>query len=129
VSSRDDPRHRNYRQRRRAAEEEARQAGIEFTKYDVAEWCNWICGICYRPIDSAEELSIDHIRPLSRGGRHTPDNVVAAHILCNSVRGGFDGQRLAARRRARRLAAEKPHGKGGRKLGPKYPKKAARRAA
>ena len=50
---------------------------------------NWICQLCYSPIDP--ELprndywgaTIDHIIPISKGGPDSPDNVQAAHWVCN----------------------------------------------
>lgn len=34
-----------------------------------------------------EDATIDHIRPLSKCGTHTRDNVAIAHMLCNSYKG------------------------------------------
>jgi 5-methylcytosine-specific restriction endonuclease McrA len=34
--------------------------------------------------------SIDHIKPLSKGGSHTWDNIQLAHRLCNSVKSNKD---------------------------------------
>lgn len=38
------------------------------------------CAYCARPM----RLSMDHIEPLSRGGAHDPENIVAACTSCNS---------------------------------------------
>jgi len=45
-----------------------------------------ICGICGRPVPP-EELSFDHIVPLSRGGPHHIDNLQVAHRVCNFRKG------------------------------------------
>jgi 5-methylcytosine-specific restriction endonuclease McrA len=42
------------------------------------------CGICWKPIDNHSEANVDHIIPLSDGGRKTADNLQIAHIKCNS---------------------------------------------
>ncbi len=49
----------------------------------------WCCRICGIPVDRALEwpaslsASLDHVLPLSKGGRHTRDNVQLAHLRCN----------------------------------------------
>lgn len=52
-----------------------------------------ICQICGRPVDITSRSengigmlypTIDHIKPLSKGGGHTWDNVQLAHLICNS---------------------------------------------
>jgi 5-methylcytosine-specific restriction endonuclease McrA len=46
--------------------------------------------LCGEPLAMAEQVphplapTIDHVIPLARGGWHAPDNVQAAHFLCNS---------------------------------------------
>jgi len=53
----------------------------------------YICGICGLPID--RELkhpnrlspSLDHILPISKGGKHNKDNMQPAHLICNVVKG------------------------------------------
>ncbi len=49
---------------------------IEGNKNNICYWCG-------KPIDKSD-LSIDHIIPLSRDGTNTKDNIVAAHIFCNT---------------------------------------------
>lgn len=53
------------------------------------------CGICRKPVrgkrGTGRGPSLDHIIPLSRGGRHEPTNVQLAHLDCNlskNCRGG-----------------------------------------
>lgn len=43
------------------------------------------CGICQSSI--ADEYHLDHIRPLSKGGTHEPQNVQLAHPACNQRKG------------------------------------------
>jgi len=52
----------------------------------VAERDAWRCGLCGGEVDR-ETWSLDHIRPLSRGGEHTYENVQLAHLSCNSRKG------------------------------------------
>ncbi len=57
---------------------------------EVAEACDWLCGICGQWIDrnlvwpNVGSLTLDHIRPLARGGLHDRSNVQPAHFFCNS---------------------------------------------
>lgn len=43
---------------------------------------NATCGICGNHVEMCQ-VSIDHIVPVSKGGRHVWDNVQLAHYLCN----------------------------------------------
>jgi 5-methylcytosine-specific restriction endonuclease McrA len=60
---------------------------------DIAERDGWRCGLCDEPIEPALEWphpaskSLDHVVPLSKGGRHDPSNVQLAHLRCNTVKG------------------------------------------
>ena len=45
-----------------------------------------ICGICGCPV-SLEEVTLDHIIPLSKGGEHSYRNIQLAHLSCNSAKG------------------------------------------
>jgi 5-methylcytosine-specific restriction endonuclease McrA len=57
--------------------------------FTIEEWddrlieYNHCCAYCYKPF-SADELTIDHMIPLSRGGTNTIDNLVPACRSCNS---------------------------------------------
>ena len=54
---------------------------------------NGICHICGTKVDmmadtnSNEYGSLDHIKPISKGGTHTWDNVKLAHRGCNTIKG------------------------------------------
>lgn len=67
------------------------EAGITLKK--LMERDNNVCQICGEPCDKHDLRwgysgpfypSIDHIKPMSKGGSHTWDNVQLAHMICNS---------------------------------------------
>ena len=79
---------------------EARRRYIEtsseserFTRLEVADRDNWICGLCHGPVDSTLKYpdplsaSLDHITPLSLGGLHIRANAQLAHLRCNLSKG------------------------------------------
>lgn len=43
---------------------------------------NGICGVCKRPV-KASQASIDHVTPISKGGKHLWTNVQLTHLKCN----------------------------------------------
>jgi 5-methylcytosine-specific restriction endonuclease McrA len=53
------------------------------------------CGICHQPVDpqlawpDKMSKSLDHIVPLSKGGRHSWANAQLAHAVCNSRKNNF----------------------------------------
>ena len=47
---------------------------------------NWRCSYCGRD-GGPRDLTVDHVKPLSRGGEHTWDNVVSACRRCNHRKG------------------------------------------
>lgn len=81
---------------RRNAARRARERGAvvvdaaPFTREQVFDRDGWICQLCLAPIDwnltgrSPLAPALDHVRPLSRGGSHTLDNVQASHFGCNA---------------------------------------------
>jgi len=67
-----------------------RAAFVEaFDRAEVFERDGWICGICTEPVnpDTAwphpMSASLDHIMPISRGGKHSRANAQTAHLTCN----------------------------------------------
>lgn len=42
----------------------------------------FICHICGEDVES-EDISFDHVIPLSKGGKHSMDNIHVAHLRCN----------------------------------------------
>ena len=57
---------------------------------------DWTCHLCEGPIDSALEWPdpyspvLDHVIPRVKGGPATPENLRAAHALCNNRRKDAD---------------------------------------
>lgn len=53
----------------------------------------WICQICYKRVNKRYRFphpmsaSIDHVTPVTKGGPHTRQNVVLAHLRCNISKG------------------------------------------
>lgn len=80
----------------------ARRAGATveyFARWRVFEEHGYVCSLCAEPIDVSimDELhpmyaTLDHVVPLSEGGRHAADNLRPAHRVCNSLKGdAYDG--------------------------------------
>lgn len=72
-----------------AHEGRARKAGVSWDMVDLRQvYQHWtgLCGICGCPV-SLETFTIDHIKPLSRGGPHLFENLQPAHIDCNIKKG------------------------------------------
>lgn len=61
-----------------------------FRHEDVYRRDGWVCQLCGEPVDPAlrypspRSASLDHAKPLSKGGHHVWDNVQLAHLLCNT---------------------------------------------
>ncbi|TWG10723.1 HNH endonuclease [Actinoplanes teichomyceticus] len=79
---------RNNKRNRRLARRDP--ASEKFTDIEIYERDGWVCGICKQPVDrtlifpNLWSVSLDHVIPLVRGGKHRRDNVQCAHWLCNS---------------------------------------------
>lgn len=56
---------------------------------EIYERDDWICQLCLQPVDQTLKYphpmskSLDHVKPLSKGGTHEPSNVQLAHFVCN----------------------------------------------
>lgn len=78
--------------RRRLARREVERAE-KVSPRAVFERDGFICHICRKPLAMTERApsplspSIDHIVPISKGGKHTFANLRAAHLRCNMSRG------------------------------------------
>ena len=83
------PEHNRRNAERRARERAAVVEG-DFTREDVFDRDGWICQLCLAPIDwrlsgrGRFAPALDHVVPLSKGGRHALDNVQASHSGCNA---------------------------------------------
>ena len=60
-------------------------SGILILRADIYERDNGICHICNQFVD-IDNYEIDHIKPVSKGGSHTLDNVATSHPRCNRVK-------------------------------------------
>jgi hypothetical protein len=55
----------------------------------ICERDNWICGLCYKPVDRTLKHpdplcpSLDHIVPVSLGGSSEESNLQLTHLVCN----------------------------------------------
>jgi len=83
-------RKREGKHRRRALKRDAYRAPVR--RADIYARDNYMCQICEQPLDMDAAVphphapTIDHVRPLARGGTHEPDNVQAAHFICNAIK-------------------------------------------
>lgn len=64
-----------------------------FSFHEVFDRDGWVCGICSGPVDpdlkwpDPLSVSLDHIVPVSRGGKHRRDNAQCSHLRCNVSKG------------------------------------------
>ena len=62
-------------------------------KKEIYKRDNYICQLCGGKVDMDEcsphpfSATIDHVKPLSKGGLHEPVNCQLAHFICNSFKG------------------------------------------
>lgn len=87
----------NCKRQHRAAAKRAKGLGATdvevIGKLDVLRQDNWTCHLCGERIDAELQSphpmagTVDHLIPLSHGGTHTWDNLAAAHMRCNSIKG------------------------------------------
>ena len=85
-----DRRRANYHKRRALK----RQLPADDISHEfVYERDGWVCGICNEPVDKKlvwpdpRSKSLDHVKPLSKGGHHVLSNVQLAHLECNVRKG------------------------------------------
>jgi 5-methylcytosine-specific restriction endonuclease McrA len=82
-----DPRKKKYRKEKR-----------------ILGWSTRVCHWCGDPMESGKR-TLDHVIPLSRGGRDVIENMVLACKQCNTERGNSTAPPpTAAKRRAERMA-------------------------
>ena len=76
---------------RRATLAEVKRAN--YNALDIYARDNWTCWLCREPVDPElpyphpRSRSLDHCRPISKGGSDTAKNVRLAHLSCNLRKG------------------------------------------
>jgi 5-methylcytosine-specific restriction endonuclease McrA len=86
--------------RRRAAQHRADAENVDRTR--VGERDGWRCGVCRRKVNQALPYphpmspSLDHVVPLTQGGRHTYANTRITHLTCNVTRQHHGGSEQLA---------------------------------
>ena len=87
---------RKARDRRKNVKRRAAQdsGGDLYTLIEIAERDGWVCHLCERKVPKRspkgyhpKKATIDHLVPISDGGRDVRENVRLAHWRCNSARG------------------------------------------
>lgn len=62
--------------------------GVKLSRQNIFLRDNKTCQYCHKHF-SEKKLTIDHVLPISRGGRHEWSNVVAACSQCNNKKGSL----------------------------------------
>lgn len=96
-----DPETRRANLRRKTQKRRARLMGdTEAESIDrdlIGDRDGWCCGLCGKRVDRGltyphrQSASLDHIVPLSLGGKHVLANVQIAHLTCNVAKGNRGG--------------------------------------
>ena len=83
-------RHKNYNINQKAKERvESKELYQYISFFNILKSKHVLCEVCGSEINmkavfpAGDSFTIDHIKPLSRGGSHSPDNVRPAHLSCN----------------------------------------------
>ena len=95
ASKADRDRFYGYLRRSRVADRESET----FAADEIFQRDRWVCGLCGKKVlrnlqwPDKRSASLDHIQPISEGGKHVRANVQCAHLECNSRKGrGAGGQ-------------------------------------
>lgn len=64
-----------------------RRAPVKFTRLNIFTRDGFTCQYCAEKFES-EELTFDHVKPVSQGGTKSWDNIVTACVPCNSKKEG-----------------------------------------
>jgi len=80
------------RQRKHTMRAHGQARGKRITIQSLGHRDGWRCHLCGKPVsqrrgNKQRDPSIDHLLPVSQGGRHSWDNVALAHRRCNTLRG------------------------------------------
>lgn len=73
---------RNYRERRRMRLYGSDAPAQKIDRNKVIERDNAICHLCWMPCE-LEDIHLDHIVPVAKGGSHTYNNIAVSHSWCN----------------------------------------------
>jgi hypothetical protein len=93
--------HRRRQDQRRRDQMHANGPVEFFTSAEIGKRDAWLCGICKdtdHPVDPNRKRpdplspSVDHIRPVVKGGTHTRDNVRITHWFCNHEKNAHDDE-------------------------------------
>lgn len=83
-------RRRKEHSRNNGARRRAQKHGVsfeQFTRAEIVERDQSTCYLCGRIELTDEEIHLDHVVPLARGGAHTRDNVRVSCATCNLKKG------------------------------------------
>jgi hypothetical protein len=58
-------------------------------RQQVIDRDGYVCQLCLGDVEPSD-VHLDHIRPWSKGGPHTLDNLQVTHSLCNIIKGARD---------------------------------------
>lgn len=56
-------------------------------KREIFERDKWVCQYCGEKV-TPENVTLDHFIPLSKGGKHSKDNLKTCCLICNAVKSG-----------------------------------------
>jgi 5-methylcytosine-specific restriction endonuclease McrA len=75
--------------REKRAEKRATAAGYDGPNFTLAEWEALLAATGHRCLrcGAREDLSVDHVYPLSLGGPNVLDNLQVLCVSCNSLKG------------------------------------------
>jgi 5-methylcytosine-specific restriction endonuclease McrA len=91
---------RRVRERVRARQPHRRARALarrQVRRQSIFERDGWTCQLCTGPIDQSAECPadlagvLDHVIPRVHGGTDDPDNLQAAHFVCNTEKGDVIG--------------------------------------
>lgn len=91
---------REYRRRNQRLRRALQRAGDNYTLREIAERDGWRCHLCQRQVPDRpykarpNDATIDHLIPVSAGGRDVRTNVALAHNKCNSERSNLGPAQL-----------------------------------
>lgn len=73
------------------------KTAVRFSKGNLFLRDGWQCQYCGSGVDR-RSATVDHVHPVSKGGRTTFENCVTACAPCNALKGSHTGQHRPARK-------------------------------